>query len=534
MGKQANLIPLNQRPKEERQRIASEGGKASQKVQKQKRMLSEYLKAAIDSPIRNTDVYNFTAQNFDFKEDDLNYNAGVAAGILQAAIKGNMEAVRLIREMTNDKPIQEEQIKNKVKIPAELIGKAFTEVNFYVSQRKYVDYCLKGGRASTKSSWVGLKVIEEIENNSNWCAVAFRRVQNTLRKSIYSQILWAIAELDKYYPGLKDDYKAFKNPLQILKKSTGQIIDFEGLDDADKIKSIKPPVDKYFAIEIWEEFDQVKGMEEVRKVQQTYMRGGNTYINFFMYNTPASAQHWVNVEELVPKENRYIHKSNPYQVKYTGWLGETFFDEAEHLRKVNKKAWENEYLGEITGTGGKVFENLEIREITNEEIETFGICFQGTDFGWFPDPLCWGRMHYNPNQEILYIFDEIYGCKIKNTVLAKEIKEKGVNAEENICDNAEPKSIEDLRNEGINARGTIKKIKGANLLEYGMKWLQTRVKIIIDPKRCPNTAREFNTYELLKDKNGNFITSYPDQNNHSIDMVRYACLRYILSSLNRA
>lgn len=352
-----------------------------------------------------------------------------------------------------------------------------------------------------------------------------------MKKSIYSQISWAIEELNKYYPGLKDDYKFTKNPLQIIKKSTGQLIDFEGLDDPDKIKSIKPPHDKYFAIEIWEEFDQVRGMEEVRKIQQTFMRGGKEFINFFMYNTPKSSQHWVNVEELVPKENRLIHKSNPYQVQYTDWLGPTFFDEAEHLRKVNEIAWRNEYLGDITGTGGQVFDNLELREITDEEIETFGICIQGLDWGWFPDPLAWGRMHYNPAQQILYIFDEIYGCKIKNTVISKAIIDKGVNAEECICDNANPKDIEDVKTEGINARGTNKKVV---TVDYGMKWLQTRVKIVIDPIRCPNTAREFNTYELEKDKNGNFITIYPDKDNHTIDMTRYACLRYIVSSLNRA
>lgn len=253
-----------------------------------------------------------------------------------------------------------------------------------------------------------------------------------------------------------------------------------------------------------------------------------------MFNTPPSSQHWVNIEKLVPKENRYLHKSTPYQAKYTGWLGQPFFDEAEHLRKVNEKAWRNEYLGEVTGTGGKVFENLEIREITEDEIETFDSSFQGLDWGWFPDPLAWGRMSYNSAQQILYIYDEIYGCKIKNTVLAKAVIDKGVNAEECICDSAEPKSIMDIKNEGMNARKTIKKVKGADLLDYGMKWLQTRVKIVIDPVRCPNTAREFSTYELEKDKNDNFITAYPDKNNHTIDMTRYACLKYILSSLTRA
>lgn len=137
-----NLIPLNRRSKEERQRIASEGGKASVAARKKKKMLSEYLDAAINSPIQNTKILNYTLENFDFKEDDLNYNACVVGGLIEAAVKGNVEAIKLIREMTNDKPISEET-KGKFAIPAELIGKAFTELNCYINQHKYQDYLME-------------------------------------------------------------------------------------------------------------------------------------------------------------------------------------------------------------------------------------------------------------------------------------------------------------------------------------------------------------------------------------------------------
>lgn len=534
MSNEANLIPQSQRTKEERQRIASEGGKASQAARKKKKMLSEYLNQALNNPIQNEKVLGIIKNDFAFKEEDLNYNTAVVAGIISAASKGNTEAVKLIREMTNDRTV-DDTVKQKVKIPAELIAKAFTELNHYVSKEKFLEYWLEGGRSSLKSSYVSLKAIEEMENDPRACVIAVRRVQNTLKKSIYSQLIWAIEVLDEYYPGLKNDYKITKIPLEIKKISTGQVIYFEGMDDPNTIKSIKPPTkEMYFKVHIWEEFDQIDGMETVRKVEQSLFRGGEKFVIFRMYNTPKTSQHWVNIEKLVTKKDRYIHKSTCYQAKYTEWIPEVFFSEAKHLRKVNEKAWRNEFLGEVTGTGGQVFENLEIRKIMNAEIETFGLCFQGVDWGWFPDPLSWGRMHYNSNQQILYIFDEIYGCKIKNTVLAQKIIEKKIADEECICDNSEPKSIQDIRNDGINARATIKKVKEASLLDYGMKWLQTRVKIIIDPDRCPNTAREFASYELEKDKNGNFITSYPDKDNHTIDMTRYACLRCILSNLDKA
>lgn len=88
-----------------------------------------------------------------------------------------------------------------------------------------------------------------------------------------------------------------------------------------------------------------------------------------------------------------------------------------------------------------------------------------------------------------------------------------------IADSAEPKSIADLRELGINIKGAV---KGPGSVEYGIKFLQDLEAIVIDPVRCPNAAREFNGYELERDKNGNFKGSYPDKDNHTIDAVRYS------------
>ena len=69
------------------------------------------------------------------------------------------------------------------------------------------------------------------------------------------------------------------------------------------------------------------------------------------------------------------------------------------MKSVNERQWRNVYLGEETGTGGNVFENVELREITDSEIETFDYIYMGLDFGWFPDPLALTKMCYNPAQK---------------------------------------------------------------------------------------------------------------------------------------
>ena len=134
------------------------------------------------------------------------------------------------------------------------------------------------------------------------CAVVLRQVKDTLKDSVYAQLEWAIDTLSETYPHIKSDYKLTKSPLEITKESTGQKIYFRGADDYGKIKSLKPPKDKYIGVTWYEEADQFKGMNEIRKINQSLIRGGEDFIQFYSYNTPASSMHFINVEKIIPKE----------------------------------------------------------------------------------------------------------------------------------------------------------------------------------------------------------------------------------------
>ena len=90
------------------------------------------------------------------------------------------------------------------------------------------------------------------------------------------------------------------------------------------------------------------------------------------------------------------------------------------------------------------------------------------------------------------------------------------------ADSAEPKSVGDYRDYGSMCRGAI---KGPDSVRYGIKWLQSLKAIVIDPIRCPETAREFQNYEYERTDDGDIISGYPDKDNHSIDSVRYAMER---------
>ena len=175
------------------------------------------------------------------------------------------------------------------------------------------------------------------------------------------------------------------------------------------------------------------------------------------------------------------------------------------------------YLGEITGTGGQVFENLELRSVKPEEWQGLHV-YSGLDFGFASDPDAYIRCAYSAKRRTLFLFDEFIKTGQLSDVLAKEVR-KHAGREVITCDSAEPRSIAALRSLELRV---IPARKGPDSLEHGMKWLQTRVKIIIDPAKCPIAAREFSAYEYDRDKAGNILPRYPDKDNHTIDAARYA------------
>lgn len=328
---------------------------------------------------------------------------------------------------------------------------------------------------------------------------------------MYAQYIWAIGEL-----GAAQYWEAKVSPMELIYKPTGQKIMFRGADDPMKIKSIKVPFG-YIAVTHFEEKDQFAGRAEIRNILQSTMRGGSVFWNFESYNPPISRDNWANKDSLEERADRLCHKSTYLQAP-PEWLGEQFLAEAEHLKETDERAYQHEYLGVPVGTGGNVFDKLELREITDEEVKSFDRIYQGVDFGWFPDPFAFIRLHYDRARETIYLLDEIYQNKLSNEQSATMIKQRGYNNVRTICDNAEPKSVADLRAMGLPA---YEAVKGPGSVEYGMKFLQRRT-IVIDRRRTPNAYNEFVGYEYERNKDGDIISGYPDANNHLIDATRYA------------
>ena len=397
---------------------------------------------------------------------------------------------------------------------SQIIGPAFHLLARDVFQHGHTHYDLSGGRGSLKSSCVSVLTPLLIVANPNTHALVLRKVANTIRDSVYAQYVWAIGEL-----GMAAYWEPKVSPMELIYKPTGQKIMFRGADDPMKIKSIKVPFG-YIAITHFEEKDQFAGRAEIRTILQSTMRGGSVFWNFESYNPPISRDNWANKDSLEERADRLCHKST-YLEAPPEWLGEQFIAEAEHLKATNERAYQHEYLGIAVGTGGNVFENLDLREITDKEIQSFDHIYQGVDWGYFPDPFAFIRLHYDKARETIYVIDELYVNKQSNAQTGGWIKEKGYIDAYITCDSAEPKSVADFRAMGLPAKEAV---KGPGSVEHGMKFLQSR-KIVIDRKRTPNAYKEFVGYEYERNKDGDIISGYPDENNHLIDAVRYAMER---------
>lgn len=425
----------------------------------------------------------------------------------------DLEKTLKIKQEQEEKKAAEEAARNAKPYHMDLynIPDRFHQAIRDIRDKEHLEYVFKGGRGSTKSTTVGMTIIELMKNNHDIHAVVCRKVGNTIKDSVYNKIKWAIGKQE-----FTEEFDSKLSPMEITLKATGQKIYFRGADDPDKIKSINPEFG-YIGILWFEELDQFAGPEEIRKIEQSAIRGGNLAWIFKSFNPPKTMNNWANKYVLEPKENRIVHSSTYLDVPKK-WLGQPFIDEAEHLKEVNPNAYEHEYMGIANGNGGNVFEYLEIRDITDEEISRMDRIFAGVDYGWYPDQFCYLRTYYDSAREKIYLIDELYVNKWSNSKTADWIKKKGYDDYTMICDSAEPKSVNDFRDAGLPARGAI---KGPGSIEYGFKFLQTKT-IVIDPKRTPNAYKEITEYEYDRDKEGNVISGYPDGNDHAISALRYA------------
>lgn len=398
-----------------------------------------------------------------------------------------------------------------------LIPPKFHSVWRAAKQKNILNVVCSGGRGSGKSSNVA-HVITQLLMRYPVNAVGIRKIDNTLEQSIYEQMKWAIEEQKVTHL-----FKFNKSPLRITYLPRGNYMVFRGAQYPERIKSLKDSRFP-FAIAWVEELAEFRTEDEVTTITNSLLRGelGEElqYKFFFTYNPPKRKQSWVNKKYGTQfiSGNTFVHHStyldNPF-------ISKEFIKEAEETKKKNEMKYRWEYLGEAIGSGITPFNNLQFREITDEEVANFDNIRNGNDFGYATDANAFVRVHYDKKRRGIYIFDELYKHQLSNRKLAEWLKEKGYDNDEIFADCADPRSIAELKNDfGISKIKGVK--KGPDSVEFGERWLDDLDFICIDPKRTPKTAFEFENIDYQTDRDGNPKPRLIDKDNHSIDAVRYA------------
>lgn len=349
------------------------------------------------------------------------------------------------------------------------------------------------GKSYTQTQHEIIKCLQKPEK-----LLVTRKVASTLKDSVISLF---VSILNQW--GLAQFYTENKS-LQFIQFVNGSQILFKGLDDPEKIKSIAG------ITRIWnEEASELTQADFNQLNLRLRGRDGLQMTNTF---NPIDEEHWLKAYFFDNPEVRA--KTDIFHTTYRDnkFIDQAYRDELEGYASIDKNYHKIYTLGQWGGiTEGRIFPIW-------EQIERFpeidGYWF-GLDFGFSNDPTAivktikWkGRIY----------FDEVlYQSGLTNPDIAKHFKSNGYLGEPVICDSAEPKSIEELRINGINA---IPADKGKGSILAGIDFLKSHKVLVTQSSR--NLIKENRYYQWKQTPDGKFLNQPKDWMNHLKDACRYA------------
>lgn len=396
----------------------------------------------------------------------------------------------------------------------ETVGKNY--VDFWNTKKRY--RVCKGSRGSKKSKTTALNMIYRLLEYPESNGLCVRRYGNTLRDSVYSDLKWAIHKL-----GVDAYFECTVSPMQIVRKSTGQKILFRGLDDGLKITSIS--VDKGVLCWVWiEEAYEISNEDDFNKLDMSIR--GEVPEGYFKQITltfnPWSATSWL-------KKRFFDEPDDDTFTKTTTWQCNEWLDDADRkiflkMKDQNPRRYRIEGDGDWGIAEGLIYTKVRIEEFDIDAVRktpNIKSAFN-LDFG-FTDPNAFVCEMVDNTNQIIYVFDEWYKTGVTNKIIAQQIKDMGYGGQKIICDSAEPKSIAELQEEGIQAEPSR---KGKDSVNHGIQLIQNYT-IIVHPK-CVEFSKEIQNYCWAKDKDGK-PTDKPDHEfSHGMDSMRYGVAKLLI------
>ncbi|MCD8068681.1 MAG: PBSX family phage terminase large subunit [Lachnospiraceae bacterium] len=396
----------------------------------------------------------------------------------------------------------------------ETVGKGYAD--FWNTRKRYRVW--KGSRGAKKRKTTALNIIYRLiqypESNGLWV----RRYSNTLRDSVFSDLKWAAYRL-----GVYDNFIWAVSPMQVTRKGTGQKILFRGLDDGLKLTSIS--VDRGVLCFIWvEEAYEITNEDDFNKLDLSIR--GEVPDGYFKQITltfnPWSATSWLKARFFDDPDEDIFTKTTTWQCNE--WLDDADRNVFLRMKESNPRRYKIEGEGDWGIAEGLIYTNVVYESFDVDKLRRInGIKSAfGLDFG-FTDPNAFICALVDNAAMRIYIFDEWYKTGVTNKIIAGQIKTMGYGGQRIICDNAEPKSIVELQDEGIRAEASR---KGKDSVNYGIQLIQN-YQIVVYP-RCPEFKKEIENYCYEKDKDGKLTDKPNHEFSHGMDAMRYGVSKALL------
>ena len=219
---------------------------------------------------------------------------------------------------------------------------------------------------------------------------------------------------------------------------------------------------------------------------------------------PSELSSWVY--DLENRDDSYYFK--------TTWRNNPFIDdniikELESLKDKDENLYRIYNLGEKGIATQLVFNRYNTIEHIPEGLKVLG---RGMDFG-YNSPTAFVEVYKDGDN--LYFKELLFVRGMTMPDIIHRLEGLGIDKTDTIwCDSASPQNIEELKRQRWNAKPVNKKsiLHGIDLIKRHHIFIQENSK---------NILHEFGSYRFKEDKDGNLIDTPEDDNNHTIDSIRY-------------
>jgi len=361
-------------------------------------------------------------------------------------------------------------------------SRTFSDV--YNSKKRIV--VNQGGTRSGKTYSILQVLIEYCREKKNKGSIitVVRKTLPALKGSAYRDFLEILSNAGWYS-------EEYHNKSEMTYQLFGNLVEFISVDQPQKIRGRKRNI--VFINEAneltWEDFFQLN----IRTTDKIIVD----------YN-PSDEYHWI-YDKLIPRDDADFfvttYLDNPF-------LQNELVEEIERLREADENYWKVYGLGQKGSSKEVIYTHWQpVKSLPGK-----GETWYGLDFG-YNNPSALVKVEYY--EGAVYAEEMLYQTKLTTNDLAERMKEFGIKYDEIFCDNAEPKTIEELVRCGFNAKPCDKKD-----VKEGIRKIKSLPLFLTE--NSSNMNKEVRSYKWKVDKDGRVLDEPVKFNDHIMDALRYA------------